>query len=742
MKKRGTVLFFILLFPLMLFSQSKDFWKAPASEISPLDRLESNTTVTEYQRLDLDLNGLKKYIHQAPLRTATTSSILLDFPDSEGNMKEFEMFKTNTMSPELAAKFPSISSYIGRSRDKKNTLRLTLTDRGIYGMILGGDEGDVFINPITSTGLNYQIFSKRNAYSSNTFTCLVDETNVVHPQEAQEKGMLMPDDGKLRTYRLAMATTGEYSQFHINLAGVGGGTTAQQKAAVMTAIVTTMDRVLGIYERDLAITMTLIPNNEDIIYLNGATDPYTNNSGSTMLGENQSNINAVIGSANYDIGHVFSTGGGGIASLNSPCTANKARGVTGLPSPVTGDAFAIDYVSHEMGHQFGANHTQNNSCQRNPTTSVEPGSGSTIMGYAGICPPDVQLNSDAYFHTISISEINSNIRFGSGSTCPTETTIANTAPTITPLQSNYNIPSGTPFMLTAIATDPDGDVLTYNWEQTDTEVATMPPSPISKKGPTFRSLEPTISPTRYFPKLNVVLQGQTSSTWEVVPEIARVMNFTLTVRDNNSLGGQTATEAVTVTTKSTSPFKVTSQNTAGLSYNTGQPFQVTWDVAGTTGNGINAANVDILLSYNNGIDFTEVLASGVPNNGSYSVTAPHGKGSGISRLMVKASNNIFFDISDNFFNIQNMSVDEFSPNVFSIYPNPNNGEFTLTSDGTITGEINLVVYDIQGRIITQQSFDASGKMEKTLRLNSPQAGIYLLQISNDGKVMTKKIIVK
>ncbi|HLU80799.1 MAG TPA: hypothetical protein VK010_01890, partial [Flavobacteriaceae bacterium] len=113
MKKRGTVLFFILLFPLMLFSQSKDFWKAPVSEISPLDRLESNTTVTEYQRLDLDLNGLKKYIHQAPLRTATTSSILLDFPDSEGNMKEFEMFKTNTMSPELAAKFPSISSYIG-----------------------------------------------------------------------------------------------------------------------------------------------------------------------------------------------------------------------------------------------------------------------------------------------------------------------------------------------------------------------------------------------------------------------------------------------------------------------------------------------------------------------------------------------------------------------------------------------------------------------------------------------------
>ncbi|MEO7080426.1 MAG: zinc-dependent metalloprotease family protein, partial [Flavobacteriales bacterium] len=428
------------------------------------------------------------------------------------------------------------------------------------------------------------------------------------------------------------------------------GATGTNKGPAISAMATTLNRVNGIYERDAALTMLLVANNDQLVFTNPATDGYTNNDGGTMLGENQTKCDAVIGSSNYDIGHVFSTGGGGVAYLNSPCTGFKAGGVTGRSAPV-GDPFDIDYVAHEMGHQYGGNHTQNNNCNRAGQAAVEVGSGITIMGYAGVCAPNVASNSISMFGGYSLQEMHANITEGNSSNCPQTVALFNAPPTANAGVAR-TIPRNTPFVLTAVASDPNAsDVLSYSWEQMDFQPSTQPPLASSIKGPNFRPWLPSSAPQRWFPQLATVLSGNTPSpNWEVLADVSRTYKFRVTVRDNAVEGGCNAQDNVTITVDGNSgPFLVSQPNTP-VTWTGGSIRTVTWDVAGTSSIPVSCTTVDVLLSIDGGNSWSYVLASATPNNGSASINLPVVATSS-ARVMVRANGNVFYDVSDQNFTV-------------------------------------------------------------------------------------------
>ncbi len=608
------------------------------------------TTPDQYKLFSLNTKQLISTLDKAPSRVQQKSSnTIIDLPVN-GKMKKFRILEASILDKDLAQRFPSIKSFVGYGIDDPTSIaRFSFSQVGLHAMITSGNHKAIYIDPYTKDKSSYISYSKADLPPSpDRFECLVEDNFKSNFSEQKIPTTKNANDGKLRTFRLAVACTGEYSQFHINNQGISSGASDQvKKQAVLAAINTTMTRVNGIFEKDLALTMVLVNNNTDIIFLNPNTDNLSNNSAGSLINESQTVCDQFIGRNNYDIGHAFSTGGGGLAQLRSPCTNSKARGITGSGRPI-GDSYDVDYVAHEMGHQYGGNHTQNNSCQRS-NASVEPGSASTIMGYAGICSPNVQNNSDAYFHAISIQEMWQNISSGN-SRCGAQSNTGNAAPTANAGQ-DFTIPASTPFVLKGNGSDANsGNSLTYCWEQMDTQPATMPPSPTSTGGPAFRSLTPTASPDRYMPALSTVKAGQTASTWEVVPSVSRTMNFRLTVRDNASGGASTASDNTRITVAGgAGPFVVNAPNT-NVSWSAGSTQTVTWSVAGTTGNGVNAANVDILLSTDGGSTYPITIASSVTNDGSQNITVPNAVGTQ-NRIMVRGSGHIFYDISNSNFEI-------------------------------------------------------------------------------------------
>lgn len=679
MKKQ--LLFVGMLISGISFAQTDRLW-SETSKKSNSEILENKTNILNPKIYQLDINGLKNALAKAPKRLALgeKSEVIISFPNSDGKMENFKIRENSNFDPQLAAKYPDIKSYVGEGlTDSNSTVYFSISPLGLSSMEIYGDKSAVFIEPYTKDLSSYVVYKKSDKKDDlNKFECtVIDVAQKGISNVSNLAARPNADDAKLRTFRLALSSTGEYTAYF-------GGT----KALALAAMNNTMTRVNGVFEKDFAARMVLIANNDAVIYTSASTDPYS--AAAQMSNWNsqlQSTLTSVIGEANYDVGHLFgASGGGGNAGCIGCVCVNGSKG-SGYTSPSdgipSGDNFDIDYVAHELGHQFGGNHTFSHT-NEGTGVNMEPGSGSTIMGYAGITAQDIQPHSDSFFHAISIQQITDNIK---AKTCPTSTSTGNSIPTAN-AGLDFTIPKGTPFMLTGSGTDANGDSLTYIWEQINNASssqtgASSAASATKATGPTFRSWTPTTTPVRYFPRMASVLMGATTTagseiTVEALSNVARTYNFRFTVRDNRAGGsGNNSDDAVITVNGTAGPFSVSSQNTV-TTYTGGTSQTVTWNVAGTTANGVNAANVDILWSTDNGNTWTTLLA-GTPNDGSQAVTIPNVTTT-TGRIMVKGSNHIFFDVNN-----ANISVNAGSGSIDTVAPTAP----TLSASGTTSTSTNL-----------------------------------------------------
>lgn len=670
------------------YAQNKSsVWNA-TSKKSNMVPLEARMQLPENKLFNLNLIDLKSNLSNAPARMANAkqSATTLSIPNADGVLERYSVYENSCMDPALAAKYPEIKSYIGIGIDNPGaTAYFSVSPLGFKSMVLAPDKSAVFIEPISADLGTYTVYRKSDKKQSLTpFECsVIDEAM---PQVSGEAARPNADDAVLRTFRLAMSCTGEYTVYF-------GGT----KALALAAINNSITRCNGVFEKDFGARLIIIANTDAVIYTSASTDPYSAAASmSQWNAQLQSTLTSVIGEANYDIGHLFgATGGGGNAGCIGCICVNGSKG-SGITSPAdgipSGDNFDIDYVAHEIGHQMGANHTFTHS-NEGTGVQMEPGSGSTIMGYAGITSLDVQPHSDAYFHAVSIQQVTNNIK---AKTCSVNIATGNSVPTVS-AGLDYTIPKSTPFMLTATGSDANGDSLTYNWEEMDSQTTSAAPSATKTTGVNFRSYSSTTSPTRYFPRMATLLVGGTTTagseiTVEALSSVARTMNFRATVRDNRAGGPANNSDDMIVTVNAVAgPFNVTAPNTA-VSYVGGSTQAVTWNVAGTTANNVNCANVDILISSDLGTTWTTLLAA-TPNDGSENVVIPNTPGT-TNRIMVKGTNHIFFDISNANFTITAGSTDTVAPTPPTLAASGTTETSTNLSWSGATDAVGVTGYDV------------------------------------------------
>lgn len=680
-------------------------WHAVASMQSPdpsLMRIHPLRSLT----YTLDEAVLKSQMVGLSENPAEAAVISLPMPN--GTFRDFRVWQTPMMPAELAAQYPEIKTFTAEAvNDHRVTAKLDFTLFGFHAMVFEASKIS-FIDPYDNLHDGYYIVhyksdeqrqpwqamhcevkGEKNTlpstdkllnFSPNSLPSLdLKKINFDNQPNSAASGNTAKtttsaaaktsNGWTLRTYRIAVSANHEYCQAVTGLSSPTVG-------ACLSAMTTTMNRVNGVYNREFSVQMNFVAAETSLIFPIATGDPFDglNSNPSGCLTQNQTTCDGIIGNSNYDIGHVFTTDAGGLAMLGVVCNSSlKAQGVTGSSSP-SGDGYDIDYVAHEIGHEFGSNHTFNNdadgSCNGNAVSACayEPASGATIMDYAGICPPDdIQPHSDAYFSASSMQQICTALAT-SENVCAVGTPTGNKqafVPALTTvLATPYTIPYKTPFELIGpVAVDSVADTATtYQWYQWNLGDFGQRLVNTFKFGPIFRSFQPVYNPTRVFPNIGMVFSGILSNAGtdgaegEKAPDTARYLTFKMNVR--TILAGKGCINQpddtvhidvwATGAANSYQGFKVTSQSTA-VTYTGGSTQTVTWNVVGTNAAPVNAANVDIYMATDS-VNWT--LLGTFPNTGTASVTLPNPTTTtNTARIKVKGSGNIFFNVNGSNFTV-------------------------------------------------------------------------------------------
>jgi len=731
MNIKKTILLGILAFSFS-YAQAQDYFSKISERAIKADSEKRTVLPEKFLTYQLDTGGIRNYFNSIPDlgdHESKDKAPIIVLPMPDGSKARFRVWKSSVMDPKLAAQFPQLVTLTGQGIDDVYaTLKLDFTELGFHAQIKSVMTGDLYIDPYSKNDIDhYIIYKKSDLIDRTSRICETHEEEIKAEKKSLQKTVTPSVGNQIRIFRFVVACTGEYAQA---ATGLASPTVAQ----TLSAIVTSVNRVNGVYEQELAVRLVLIANETSVVFTNPATDPFNgNNSAGVLINESQTNINAIIGSANYDIGHTFSTGGGGLAGLGVICSnSNKASGITGSSNPV-GDPYDIDYVAHEVGHQFGGPHTFNattSNCggNRDGAHAVEPGSGITIMAYAGICGNinNLGANSIPVFHTDSFQSITQTIQSVS---CQVTNPVANTAPVVN-AGNDYTIPKSTPFRLTGSATDAENNALTYSWEQNDTGPSGNWNAPTGNAA-IFRSFLPVPVSYRYFPKITDVINN-TVTRGEILPSYARTMQFRLTVRDNNAGCAGVANDDAAITVDGNSgPFTVTAPSTA-VNWTGNSTQTITWNVANTSAAPVNCANVSILLSTDGGLTYPTTIVASTPNDGSQIITIPN-VNTTQARIMVTGVGNVFYNINPVNFTInQSLSVSEIAKNgdAIAIYPNPSKGILNIKFKLNNAQEnFDITLYDASGRMIfTKVNNTLNNNQISSFDLTQITRGDYLVKI--------------
>lgn len=692
-------------------NNGQNFWtEVSESKIAVSENITGTDLPEAYRNLELNFQSLKGALKQAPMEftnAAKNTPFLMDMPMPDGSMATFAIYESPILDDNLAAQFPMIKTYAGYSVENPAVkTRFVNSPLGFNG-IINTIGGTVLIRPYGADQTDFYISydlkeGTKNMTAAQAFSCEVheDNTNVLpkdatQPTDAQLQAnpakMNMPTD--LHTYRIAVATTAEYS------AQVGGG--GGNVATVLANVTNVMNNVNSLLEMDAAVRLILVDNTTDVFFFDFNDDPYTNGDTPSLILENPGVLNGALGVDGFDIGHVFGTNTGGLASTGSVCTNFKARGTSSTFGVYATDKFYL-IVAHEIGHQFNALHNFNmcDGDNESTTTAFEPGSGSSIMCYAGAsdCGPNyVQGIDDEYYHLNAMMRMQDYSRSPNMTGCAEIIAIGNNPPEVTiPIDNGFHIPISTPFELEGEATDLDGDNLTYSWEEFDLGPASQLGMPVGT-APSFRSFPPKSTPLRVFPRLNVILVGQ-SDIREVLPEYTRAYTFRLTARDNHADAGAFGWAEVAFTaTETAGPFLVMSPNDGTEEWKVGEYLPVTWDVSNTDNNLVNCQNVNIKLSTDGGQTFPITLLANTPNDGTANVVVPD-EITNTARVRIEAADNIFFDLSN-----LNFSIVEPTEPGFSFNISPLSGQICLPNDfsidletSSLLGFSDMINYSVSG----------------------------------------------